>query len=95
MTGAGWVALLIVGVLAGLLATNKSLGGRMMPGGWVAGVIAGLVGAYLGGTFLEKWGWMLGGLNVIGSIIGALVIGYGLELFGLKESGSKEPAAHR
>lgn len=82
MTGAGWTTLIIIGVLAGFLATYARIRGRTMPGGWIGGVIGGLVGAYLGGVFLGKWGWMLGGLNVISSIIGALIIPYLVEAFG-------------
>jgi uncharacterized membrane protein YeaQ/YmgE (transglycosylase-associated protein family) len=82
MTGAGWIALIIIGVLTGLLATYVRLSGRAIRGGWIGGIIAGLVGAYLGGVYLGKWGWMLGGLNVIGSAIGALVIAYVLVAFG-------------
>ncbi len=84
MTGAGWITLIVVGVVVGLLATNARLWSKTMPGGWIAGVIAGLVGAYLGGVLLGAWGWMLGGLNVIGSIIGALVVSYLVEAFGPK-----------
>jgi uncharacterized membrane protein YeaQ/YmgE (transglycosylase-associated protein family) len=91
MTGAGWVALVIIGVLAGLLASFYRLGGRTMPAGWLGGVIAGLVGAYLGGVWIGKWGWMLGGLNVIGSVLGALVIAYIVEAFGAKTAAADMP----
>ena len=84
MTGAVWIALLIIGVAGGLLATSYRLVGRPMPGGWLAGIIAALVGGYLGGVYLGKWGWMLGGLNVIGSVVGALVIAYIVEAFGAR-----------
>ncbi len=84
MTGAGWIALLIIGVAVGLLATSYRAVGRSMPGGWLAGIIAALVGGLLGGMYLGKWGWMLGGHNVIGSIVGALVIAYIVEAFGAR-----------
>ena len=76
VTGAGWTALVISGVVGGLLATSYRLGGRAMPAGWIGEIIAGLVGAYGGGVLLGKWGWILGGFNVIGSVAGALVIDY-------------------
>lgn len=82
MTAAGWIAWLIIGILGGYLAMTVRLRGRLMPGGVTAGIIVGLIGAYLGGVFLGQWGWVLGGLNVVGSIIGALVIAYAVELFG-------------
>jgi len=84
MTGTGWIALLIIGVAVGLLATSYRAVGRSMPGGWLAGIIAALVGGFLGGVYLGKWGWMLGGLNVIGSVVGALVIAYIVEAFGAR-----------
>ena len=84
MAGAGGTALFISGVLGGLLATAYRLGGRAMPAGWIGEVIAGLVGAYVGGVLLGKWGWMLGGLNVIGSVAGALVIAYIVQALGPK-----------
>ncbi|MDR5694581.1 MAG: GlsB/YeaQ/YmgE family stress response membrane protein [Armatimonadota bacterium] len=84
MTGAGWIALIIIGGLAGLLATYVRIGGRTIPGGWFVGILLGLLGAYLGGVYLGKWGWMLGGLNVIGSIIVALLIPYIVEAIGPK-----------
>ncbi len=84
MTGAGWIALLVIGVAVGLLATSYRAVGRSMPGGWLAGIIAALVGGFLGGMYLGKWGWMLGRHNVIGSIVGALVIAYIVETFGAR-----------
>ena len=84
VTGAGWTALVLSGVLGGLLATSCRLGGRSIPAGWIGEIIAGLVGAYLGGVLLGTWGWMLGGLNVIGSFIGALVIAYFVQALGPK-----------
>jgi len=74
--------LIIIGVLGGLFATTTHLGKHRMPGGWLAGGLTGLVGASLGGVFLGTWGWMLGGLNVIGAILGALVLSYVVEAFG-------------
>lgn len=84
MTTGGWFILIIVGVLAGLLAMNVRLWRKEMPGGWIVGIVSGLVGAYAGGLFLGRWGWMVGGLNVIGGIIGALVIPYLVEAVGPK-----------
>lgn len=82
MTGAGWLSFIIVGVLGGLFATTTHLRHHYMPGGWLAGILTGLVGAYVGGVFLGAWGWMLGGFNVIGAILGTLVLSYIVEVFG-------------
>jgi uncharacterized membrane protein YeaQ/YmgE (transglycosylase-associated protein family) len=82
VTTAGWLSLIIVGALGGLFATTTQLRNHRMPGGARIGVLSGLVGAYLGGVVLGKWGWLLGGLNVIGAILGALVLSYIVEAFG-------------
>lgn len=82
MAAAGWLSLIIVGVLSGLFATTTHLRRHRMPGGWLAGILTGLVGAYLGGVFPGTWGWTLGGLNMFGSILGALVLSYVVEGFG-------------
>ncbi len=86
MTAAGWIAWLIIGILGGYLAIVARLSGRLMPGGATVGIIVGLIGAYLGGVFLGQWGWGLGGLNVVGSIVGALVLAYAVEWFGPRTS---------
>jgi len=82
VTTAGWISLIIVGVLGGLFATMTRLWNHRMPGGGIVGVASGLVGAYLGGVSFGTWGWILGGLNVIGAILGALVVSYIIEAFG-------------
>ncbi len=86
MSGAGWLTVVIVGGLTGLLATTARLDDRTMPGGWIGGVVSGLIGAYLGGVLLGRWGWMLGGFNVIGGLIGGLVVAYLVEAFGGKRT---------
>ena len=75
MSGAGWVALTIIGVQIGRAAAAASGCGRVTPREWAGGAIAGLAGAYLGGAWLGQWGWVIGGLNVFGAIIGASLTG--------------------
>ena len=63
---------LIVGAIIGLIAgaiTNK--GGSM---GWIANILAGLVGSFVGQSLLGTWGPSLAGMALIPSIIGAVIV---------------------
>ncbi|MGI1738196.1 GlsB/YeaQ/YmgE family stress response membrane protein, partial [Streptococcus uberis] len=46
-------------------------GGSM---GWIANILAGLVGAYIGQALLGTWGPSLAGMALIPSIIGAVIV---------------------
>lgn len=68
----GFIWSLIVGGVIGAIAgaiTNK--GGSM---GIIANVIAGLVGSAIGQALLGTWGPVIGGMAVIPSIIGAVIL---------------------
>lgn len=80
-----WLMVLIVGLISSLvfhpLFNAKAGEGywdklNKIWGTYWAALIAHLVGAWLGGAYLGKWGWMLYDYNVIGGFIGAIVIGY-------------------
>ena len=63
---------LIVGALIGLIAgafTNK---GSSM--GWIANILAGLVGSFVGQALLGTWGPSLAGMALIPSIVGAVIV---------------------
>ncbi|KSU21930.1 GlsB/YeaQ/YmgE family stress response membrane protein [Lactococcus lactis] len=63
---------LIIGALIGLIAgaiTNK---GKAM--GWIANIIAGLVGSAVGQGLLGTWGPKLAGMAIVPSIIGAVIV---------------------
>ena len=63
---------LIVGALIGLIAgaiTNKE--GSM---GWIANILAGLVGSFVGQALLGTWGPSLAGMALIPSIVGAVLV---------------------
>ena len=63
---------LIVGALIGLIAgaiTNK---GKSM--GWIANILAGLVGSFVGQALLGSWGPSLAGMALIPSIVGAVIV---------------------
>ena len=67
-----WLWVLIVGAIIGLIAgaiTNK--GGSM---GWIANIVAGLVGSEIGQALLGSWGPQLAGMALIPSIIGAIIV---------------------
>ena len=67
-----WLWVLIVGAIIGLIAgaiTNK--GGSM---GWIANIVAGLVGSAIGQASLGSWGPQLAGMALIPSIIGAIIV---------------------
>lgn len=63
---------LIVGGLIGWLA--GIILGRDVPGGVIGNIVAGLVGSWLGTTLLSDFGPSLGGMAIIPSLIGAVLI---------------------
>ena len=68
----GWLWALIVGAVIGAVAgaiTNK--GGSM---GWIANILAGLIGSWLGQMLLGTWGPSLAGMALIPSILGAIIL---------------------
>lgn len=68
MTLLGVIILLIVAAIAG--ACGELIAGGKVPGGWIGSIIAGLVGAWLGGMLIH-FGPVLGGIQIIPAIIGA------------------------
>jgi uncharacterized membrane protein YeaQ/YmgE (transglycosylase-associated protein family) len=64
----GLLILLVVAAIAG--ACGEMIGGAKVPGGWIGSIIAGLVGAWLGGMLIH-FGPVLGGIQIIPAIIGA------------------------
>jgi len=67
----GWIWSIIVGGIIGAIAgaiTNR--GGS----GIIFNVIAGLIGSSIGQAILGSWGPSLGGMALIPSIIGAIIV---------------------
>ncbi len=64
----GLIILLVVAAIAG--AIGEMIAGQKVPGGWIGSILAGLVGAWLGGTLL-RFGPVIGGIQIIPAIIGA------------------------
>jgi len=63
---------IIVGALIGVIAgaiTNK--GGSM---GWIANIVAGLVGSSIGQAVFGSWGPSFAGMALVPSILGAVIV---------------------
>lgn len=63
---------LIVGAFIGLIAGAITKKGSSM--GWIANILAGLVGSFVGQSLLGSWGPSLAGMALIPSIIGAVIV---------------------
>lgn len=66
----GWIWTLIVGAIIGAIGgaiTKTSMG-------WIANILAGLVGSWLGETLLGSWGPHMAGMALFPSIIGSVVV---------------------
>jgi uncharacterized membrane protein YeaQ/YmgE (transglycosylase-associated protein family) len=68
MTLLGLLILLVVAGVAG--ACGEMIAGGKVPGGWIGSIIAGLVGAWLGGMLIH-FGPVIEGIQIIPAIIGA------------------------
>lgn len=58
-------------------------GGSM---GWIANIIAGLVGSMIGQAILGHWGPSLAGMDLIPSIVGAVILVAVVAFFAGKKS---------
>lgn len=67
-----WIWVLIVGGLIGLVAGAITRRGGSM--GWIANIIAGLLGSVLGESILGSWGPQLAGMALVPSIIGSVIL---------------------
>ena len=66
----GWIWTLIIGAIIGAIGgaiTKPSMG-------WVANIIAGLAGSWLGEMLFGSWGPQMAGMALVPSIIGAVII---------------------
>lgn len=57
----------LIGWLAGLLL------GKDIPGGVFGNIVAGIIGAWIGGNLLGEWGWRISDFYVFPALIGALI----------------------
>ncbi len=63
---------IIVGALIGVVAGALTKQGGSM--GWIANILAGLVGSFVGQALLGSWGPSLAGMALIPSIVGAIIV---------------------
>lgn len=77
----------IIGWLAGLIP------GRDVPGGIIGNIIAGFIGAWLGGLILGDWGPVVGGFAIIPAVIGSIILVLVIS-FILRKMGQKNNHSH-
>lgn len=63
---------LIIGALIGLVAGAITKKGGSM--GWIANILAGIAGSWVGQALFGAWGPSLAGMALIPSIIGAVIV---------------------
>ncbi|KRM93983.1 GlsB/YeaQ/YmgE family stress response membrane protein [Lentilactobacillus senioris] len=68
----GWLWSIIVGAIIGAIAGAVTNRGSSM--GWIANILAGLIGSWLGQTLLGTWGPSLAGMALFPSILGAIIL---------------------
>lgn len=68
----GFIWALIVGGVIGAIAGAITKKGSSM--GIIANIIAGLVGSTIGQAILGTWGPSLAGMDIVPSIIGAVIL---------------------
>lgn len=74
----GFILMLLIAALVGWIADMVVPGD--FPLGWLGSIVAGLVGAYIGGTLLGALGPQIGGIYLIPAIIGAIIFSFIVEL---------------
>lgn len=67
-----WLWVLIVGGVIGLIA--GAITGRGHSMGWIANILAGLIGSSLGQALLGAWGPQVAGMAIVPSILGAVIL---------------------
>ena len=68
----GFIWTLIVGAIIGAIAGAVTKKGGSM--GWIANIIAGLLGSTIGHALFGAWGPEFGGLYIVPSILGAVIL---------------------
>lgn len=67
-----WLWVLIVGGVIGLIA--GALTGRGQSMGWIANILAGLIGSSLGQALFGAWGPQVADMAIVPSILGAIIL---------------------
>ncbi|MEW9502981.1 GlsB/YeaQ/YmgE family stress response membrane protein [Jeotgalibacillus marinus] len=68
----GFIFYLIVGGLIGWLA--GVILGKDIPAGILGNIVAGIIGAWLGGVLLSDFGPIIAGIAIIPALIGAIIL---------------------
>ncbi len=68
----GFIWSLIIGGLIGLAAGALTGKGESM--GWIANIVAGLIGSSIGQAIFGSWGPKLAGMALVPSILGAVIL---------------------
>ncbi|WP_022859888.1 GlsB/YeaQ/YmgE family stress response membrane protein [Bifidobacterium magnum] len=67
-----WIWTLLVGAIIGAIAGAITNNGQSM--GWISNILAGLAGSALGQALFGAWGPSLGGMALIPSLLGAVIV---------------------
>ncbi|WP_129044592.1 GlsB/YeaQ/YmgE family stress response membrane protein [Companilactobacillus metriopterae] len=67
-----WLWALIVGSIIGAIAGSVTNKGESM--GWIANIMAGVVGSFIGEGILGSWGPQLAGMAIVPSLVGAVIL---------------------
>ncbi|ARD06159.1 hypothetical protein B1745_00085 [Lactobacillus amylolyticus] len=67
-----WLWVLIVGGVIGLIAGAITGHGKSM--GWIANILAGLIGSSLGQALFGAWGPQVAEMAIVPSILGAVIL---------------------
>lgn len=67
-----WIWVLIVGGVIGLIA--GAITGRGQSMGWIANILAGLIGSSIGQAILGSWGPQVAGMAIVPSVLGAVIL---------------------
>lgn len=83
---------LIVGAIIGAVAGALTNNGKSM--GWIANIVAGLIGSSIGEALLSDWGPKLADMAIIPSIIGAVILVIVVSFFVNRSSVKKDKGAY-
>lgn len=67
-----WLWVLIVGGIIGLIAGAITGHGRSM--GWIANILAGLIGSTIGQALFGSWGPQVAEMAIVPSVLGAVIL---------------------
>lgn len=74
----GLILMLVVAAIVGWIADLVVPG--EFPMGWVGSIVAGLVGAFVGGYLIGPLGPQVGGIYLVPAIIGAIIFSFLVEM---------------